>query len=166
MKIEDIIDRPLVYRKVCKYGHKTQDGRNVKFTNGHCVGCKIGLPDDTVYSVTFTNVSEPLPYPRKKYFTDEERRQSRIDQQMRWNNKNKDKIKAYQKKYHQKEEVKEKNRSYYRENYKQFIEDLKTRPEEYKKYREDRRAYAKQYYIKNKEKHDTQPEEKESHTPS
>lgn len=98
---------PLVYRKVCKLGHQTSSGRNVKKAGQGCLGCSWGLPENSTYPVEFTNVSEPPPHKNKKYFTDEERRRSRVEQQMRWNARNPDKVKKYTEKYNSKPERRE-----------------------------------------------------------
>jgi hypothetical protein len=66
--------------------------------------------EELVYSVEFTNVSEPPPDLRIKYHTDEERHRARIEQQMRWNARNPDKVNEYRRKYEAKPERRERAR--------------------------------------------------------
>jgi DNA-binding transcriptional MerR regulator len=156
-RLEDYDDgnHNLIYRKVCIRGHCGPDGKNVKLEGFGCLACSRGYPNGP-FAHLFTTAKEPKKG-NVKYFTDEEKRVARVDQQVRWNKRNKEKVRAYVAKYDAKPENKE--RASVRRK-KQWAEmDPKKKAELLQKRRE--------YYLKKKEaKNDPKCQTSQSETTS
>jgi len=93
----------LVWGKPCRrHGHQKEDGTNLRHISRTCMMCdkgdRMGLTQDELYNYLIN------PKPPKR--TEEERAAGRVRASMRWNAKNKDKVKDYVNKYNAKPERK------------------------------------------------------------
>jgi hypothetical protein len=94
----------LVWGKPCRrHGHQKEDGTNLRHAKSQtCMMCEkgdnLGLTQDELYEYLIN------PNPPKR--TEEERAAGRVRASMRWNAKNKDRVKEYTSKYNAKPERK------------------------------------------------------------
>jgi hypothetical protein len=90
----------LFWGKPCRrHGHQKEDGTNLRHIDRTCMMCKkgtdLGFEDQ---DALYTYLINPKPPKR----TEEEKAALRVAASMRWNAKNKDKVKVYAKKYNAK----------------------------------------------------------------
>lgn len=100
MKYEDVNPDRLYLGSRCKnYDHHQSDGHNVRYKKGGCLACTKNLPPGLI---EYTFIGLEVKLPKVKYHTQEEKRHARVQQQMRWNSRNKEKVLGYLKTYNEK----------------------------------------------------------------
>ena len=82
----------LKYCRICKNDHCQPDGQNVRPKRGACLACLYELPPGP-YEHTFVGIEAPKIL-RPKARTKEESRLAHIEQQKKWNKKNKEKVRG------------------------------------------------------------------------
>jgi hypothetical protein len=147
-------------KRVCPKNHTDMQDRVVRRKTGGCWACQCGLPEGK-FNFDFGDLPEQVYGYHGKYKTDEEKQQARIDAQMRWNERNYDKFRTYQKKYEGRADIKEKRAIAAAERYQAHKEEcIKKRKIYYEENKEYILAQCKARYERKRDEHKRQEAER------
>ena len=145
----------------CAKNHTDMQGRVVRRKSGSCWACSCGLPDGK-FNYDFGDLPMQEYKYKNKHWTAEDKRKARVEAQMRWNERNPEKMEKYRKKYESRDDIREKrsksSSEYYQKHKQECIEKRKIY---YEKNKEYVLAQCKARYERNRDEHKRQKAERE-----
>lgn len=147
--------------RTCAKKHTDINNRPIRRKTGSCWFCDCSMAPGQ-HNIDFGELPTQEYKYKIKHHTAEEKRQARIDAQMRWNKANPEKCNEYLKKYSEKDEIKKKASIRAAEYYQKNKETHNARQKAYYKlHREEILKTLKEKYQRKKDEHSRQEAERQ-----